>query len=399
MKRILAIFLILLSFGCTMKTDISTIQSVGEKSIVEGSVDSIYDEMLQKMTLTEKIGQMLIVADENSDTMTSELRDMLGRVKPGGFILFGGNITTYSKTLELVKQIKNTSDIPMFISIDEEGGEVQRLLNLEDSEVSDIPSMARIGAMGDVSLATKIGRVIGEELRVFGINMNFAPVLDVYSNKRNKIIGERSFGSEPEIVGKMGISFAMGQKSTGIIPVYKHFPGHGNTETDSHFALPVVKKEKEELWNFDLLPFRMAVSGEAIMVGHLAVPSLDSSNTPATLSSEIISVLKDDIGFQGLIVSDALNMNALQNNYTESEIYIKAIEAGIDLLLMPPHPEVAVKTIEEAVYAGRLDENRIDESVKKILTLKAQIADDYDEYADRSFLASEEHREVINSIP
>lgn len=387
MKKIFIFLLLVCMFtGCGNSVDI-------EKNEV--------DSMLENMTLEEKIGQMLIVY-YNSSKMDDTLKKSLLTVKPGGFILFGENITTYNDTLNFIKEIKSTSDIPMFISIDQEGGNVQRLLSLKDKEVSNIPYMYYVGLKDDESLAYDVGKVVGEELRVFGINMDFAPDIDVYTNEENTVIGKRSFGNDASLVSRLGTSFARGLESTGVIAVYKHFPGHGNTSVDSHYSLPVVEKSKKELLSLELVPFREAIknNASAIMVGHIAVPSITGDNTPSTLSKEITTnLLKGELGFNGLVITDALNMGALTSNYTKEEIYVRSILAGCDILLMPGPSKDAVAYIKKAVQSGRISIDVIDESVRKILTLKYEkINDSYNDYLDSSYLNSEEHEKVLDKI-
>lgn len=359
------------------------------------------NDTLESMTLDEKIGQMLIVfyrAPKVDDTLRSSLRD----VRPGGFILFKENITTYEDTLNLVKEIKSLSSIPLFMSIDQEGGSVQRLLALQDMEVSNIPYMYYVGKTNDEFLAKDVGKVIAEELRVFGINMDFAPDIDVFSNPENTVIGKRAFDSNSDVVSKMGLSLASGLYENGVIPVYKHFPGHGNTSVDSHISLPIVDKSKEELYLLDLIPFKKAIKSKApiIMVGHLAVPSITGDNTPASLSKSLITdFLKDEMGYDGLVITDALNMKALTNYYQEDEIYVKAVEAGVDILLMPSSPKSARDSLKNAVLSGRISEERIDESVRKILKLKyEQVEEGYNEYLPSSYLNSKEHQEILARI-
>lgn len=406
-KIILGIIIIVLLVGCSYikqeeKKEIEKPQEQEETPFVpiKDVIDKKVKETMENMTLEDKIGQMLIIAYRSNYDNTLDKR--LKAVKPGGFILFSENITTYNNTINFVKKIKATSQIPMFISIDQEGGNVQRLQSLQRTKASYIPYMQQLGNTKNQDLSKEVGKVIAEELRVFGINMDFAPVLDVYSNPNNTVIGKRSFGTTADLVSKMGISLAFGLEENGVIPVYKHFPGHGNTAVDSHVALPIVTKSKSELYKLDLLPFRDAIANHAkvIMIGHLAVPSITKDNTPASLSKELITnFLKGELGYQGLVVTDGLEMNALTQNYSEEEIYVKAVEAGVDLLLIPPSPEKAVSSIKNAVKSGRIKEEVINESVSKILRLKYGMIDsNYQEYLPKEYLNSKEHQQVLSKI-
>lgn len=364
------------------------------------SIEEKVNETLSKMTLDEKITQMFIVSYDGS-TMTTSLKNMLTTYKPGGFILFSynKNITTYNNTLNLVNNIQNTAKIPMFISIDQEGGIVQRLTALSSPSATYIPSMTLLGKTNNTNLSYKVGQVMGEELRTLGINMNFAPVIDVMDNETTSVMKNRSFGTDPEKVANMGISLAKGLKSKEVIPVYKHFPGHGGTSTDSHYDLPVLNKTKDELKNTDLIPFQKAIDNGAdvIMIGHLSIPKIDS-NYPSSLSKAIITdLLKNEMGFKGLVITDALNMGALAKNFNEKEIYELAINAGVDILLMPKSPSSALQYIKQSINEGRIKESQITNSVKKILTIKYSSLPSGN--LSKDYLGSQQHKNIVAQIP
>ena len=240
MKKIVAIIVLILFgvlcyFVATTKIDDGTTNNLKnelEDSEKEDEVQKLFDSM----TLEEKIGQMLIIDFQGQNITDNEL-NLLREIKPGGFILFGENFTTYNQTLELIKSIKATNDIPMFISVDEEGGRVSRLSGLSDVQMLDIPPMLRVGNTDDKELAYQVGKIIGQRLNVFGINMDFAPILDIYSNPNNTVIGDRAFGTDATKVYTMASQVAKGLNEQNIISVYKHFPGHGDTSADSHYEL------------------------------------------------------------------------------------------------------------------------------------------------------------------
>ena len=364
----------------------------------EEKLEKLVNSKLESMTLDEKIGQMLIISYRSSK-MDDTLKNALENNKPGGFILFSENFTTYDETLKLINEIKETSDIPLFISIDEEGGNVQRLLSLKDN-VTNIPNMFKVGEANDKDLAYEVGKVIAEELRVFGINMDFAPVLDIVDSKNQSFIGSRSFGTNPSLVTDMGLSVGKGLEDNLVIPVYKHFPGHGSTIADSHYDLPVINKTKDELMERELIPFKEAIKNNAdvIMIGHLAIPKLTNDKTPASLSKTLITdLLKDELNYKGLVITDALNMGAITNNYQEKEIYEMAINAGVDLLLMPKSSSSAIKSIKESIESGKISEAKINDSVKKILTLKYKKLENSNTLP-KSYLGSTEHQEIISKI-
>ncbi len=400
MKKILGFLLLFLLIGCSINkkepVNNETYHSKDMKAI-EDKVEKIMDDM----TIEEKIGQM-IFAFYNKDVVDDELKDIITNTKIGGFVLFAKNFSTYEKTLSFIKEVKKYNSIPLFISIDQEGGKIQRLNELRDVSVSDIPYMYDLGSMNDKELSYNVGKVIAEELRVFGINMDFAPVLDIYSNSLNTVIGKRAFGSDYKTVTDNALSLAKGLEDNGIIPVYKHFPGHGDTIIDSHEDLPIITKSREELLNFELIPFKRAIESGAniIMVGHLAVPSITKDNTPASLSKKLISdFLKDELGYRGLVITDALNMKALTNYYSEDELCPIAVKAGVDLLLMPPSPKVCLTSVINEIQKGNISIDRINESVRKILKLKyLKIDENYNNYLPKEFLNSNSHKKILNGV-
>ena len=404
MKKRLVIVLMLcfILLGCNDKKSEKKEEKNNSNSNISGNtVEDKVNSTLISMTLDEKIGQLIIVSYRN-DSVDSTLKKVLNEVRPGGFILFKENFTTYDNTLKLVKDIKSTSKIPMFISIDQEGGSVQRLKGLTDKTVSDFPYMYDLAQTKDETLVPSVAKVMAEELKVFGINMDFAPDIDVYSNPNNQVIGKRSFGSDPRLVSKYGLLFGNSLMDNNIIPVYKHFPGHGNTSIDSHVDLPIVNKSKSELLNSDLIPFKDAIKNNVplIMIGHLAVPSITGDNTPASLSKKLITdFLKTELGYKGLVITDALDMGALTNYYKKEDICSSALMAGVDILLMPVKSTICVDDIKSKVSSGKISEDRINESVRKILELKyRKIDDSYNEYLPSSYLNSKEHQTILAKV-
>lgn len=391
MKIITCLFLtIVLLVGCgtTTKTD-------KKKETKKISIDEQVKNKMSKMTIDQKIAQMLILYS-NSDTVDDDFKNTLKTYNPGGFILMKENITTFDKTKKFVDDMQENSDIPMIISIDEEGGNVQRLLQLKDVNPTNIPYMYYLGQTNDTSLAYQVGKLTAEELRTIGVNVDYAPVLDIYSNENNKVIGKRSFGTTPDQVSNMALSYAKGLEENGVIATYKHFPGHGDTSVDSHYNLPVITKSYDELKNFELIPFKKAIESDAkiIMIGHLNFTNITSDGIPSSLSEKIITdILYKDMGYKGLVITDALNMGALTNNYTDEEIYTKTINAGVDLLLMPNGSKKAIEYIKK-----NISEERINKSVEKILKFKYTYLKDY-KTLDKSYLNSKEHQDIINRIP
>lgn len=362
------------------------------------TVSETVDRKMKEMTLDEKISQMLIIP-VTGKSMNTTTKNNLTKYKPGGVIFFADNLGDYNTTIKYIDDIKKTSSIPIIVSVDQEGGNVQRLKAITGKKATVIPPMYSLGKMDDTNLAYSIGAVMAEELRVFGFNMDFAPVIDVLASENSKVIGTRSFGTNPNLVSKMGVSLAKGLQSKGVIPVYKHFPGHGATETDSHYDLPVLNKTKAELYDKDWIPFQNAIQNDAkvIMIGHLAIPSITGDKTPASLSKVLITdVLKKEMKYKGLVITDALNMGALSKNYSEKQIYEMAINAGVDILLMPKSPETAIKYIKQSIKEGKIKESQINESVRKILMLK--YTDLKTDKLSTSYLGSKDHQNTVNKV-
>lgn len=352
-------------------------------------------EKLDTMTLDEKIAQLLIVENKGMTVSEAEIK-RLKETPYGGYILMEGNYSTLSNTRKLVETLQKNAKTQLIIATDQEGGSVQRIAKITDKAATNIPNMNRLGSTGNKALAQDVGRVMAEEMRAIGINVDFAPDADVYSNPYNTVIGLRSFSKDPQTVAEMSVALAQGLEKNGVIATYKHFPGHGDTSTDSHYSLPIIQRTRAELDASDLVPFKHAIQNGAkvIMTGHIALPKITGDNTPATLSSKInTDILRKEFKYEGLIVSDGMNMGALANNYPETKIYHRAINAGIDMLVLPGNPEIAIKSIKENVT-----KDRIDESVYRILKFKENYLKDY-QYLNESYFGSAEHVRVIQQIP
>ena len=352
------------------------------------------EEIVNKMSEREKIGQLMMVDFRNWDRkpfiiMNPEVRDVIRDYKFGGVILFRENVKDKVQTTKLVNEIqKSTSNFPLFIGIDQEGGYVTRL-----QDGTEMPGNMALGAANDYKNTKKVGKVIGKELNALGITMNFGPVVDVNSNQKNPVIGVRSFGDNPVAVGNMANAYIDGLHEEGVMATLKHFPGHGNTATDSHIGLATVNYSKAQWEKIDKVPFEMAIKNGAdlIMTAHVIVPSLDETKVkskkdgtliglPATLSKPIMTgVLRDEMKFKGVTVTDALNMDAISENFGESEAIIRSILAGADIMLMPT--EISnIKQLKnlDKIYSDislEMKRNkelsrRVNESVKRIIALK-----------------------------
>lgn len=342
------------------------------KQIEKVSKSIRVDEIINSMTLDEKIGQLFVVAFEGKE-LNSNIKDLIEKYKVGGVILFDGNVSDIKQTVSLINNLKSVNSnnkYPLFISVDEEGGRVTRM----PVEFKRMPSSAGIGGTGKIEIAENAGNIIGESLKSLGYNVDFAPVLDIYSNPQNTIIKGRAFGNDVNIVTKMGIAEMKALKKNDIVSVPKHFPGHGDTYIDSHVGLPIVHKSLSELKNFEFKPFEEAINNgaDAIMVGHIVLSKVDKNN-PASLSKDVIDILKKDLKFEGLVVSDDMTMGAITKNYNLEDSVLKSINAGVDLVLVCNGFDNQVKSInrvKEALSTGELTEERLNESVYKILKLK-----------------------------
>ncbi|QYA32144.1 beta-N-acetylhexosaminidase [Macrococcus psychrotolerans] len=322
------------------------------------------------MTLEEKIAQQLVLGFNGTD-YNAALKRYSAR-KIGGVILFKRNIVNESQVTQLNRDIfHNATDIPMFIGIDQEGGRVNRL----PASIKNIESAYTIGLSHDKQYAYQQGRYIGENVKRMGFNLDFAPVLDIWSNPVNKVIGDRSFGHDANTVSDMSRSFRRGINDSGIITSGKHFPGHGDTVADSHVTLPVSNKSLDELMKFELLPFKRHIDDgiDMIMVSHISFPSIDS-NYPASISKEIVTnILKKRLGYKGVIISDDLNMGAISNRYSLNEAVVRGLQSGETIMLIGSDAvdvDTLIQYVKSNVENGNIDKKIIDENNEKIIRLK-----------------------------
>ena len=379
LKKAMLIILIIsftITVACNSKDDELPKTPIEEDKIEIPGKEPIVDNTLEKiksMTLRDKIGQLIIVGFDGI-SINEEALDYIEDLKVGGFILFARNIVDEGQTLNLLNDLKeanSNNDLPLFLSIDEEGGRVSRL---PDSFVK-IPEMIKVGDMNNEDLSYEIGSILAERVKTLGLNMNFAPVLDINSNPKNPVIGNRAFGRSVESVTKNGLGVMNGIRDLDVIPAVKHFPGHGDTNVDSHINLPIIRKTIDELRSFELIPFIKAIEEdvEMIMVAHILYPELDE-DYPSTMSSKIIEgLLRNELGYGGVIVSDDMTMGAIVENYTLEEGVLSFIKSGGDIALVchgRENPGKVIDKIELAVKNGELSEGQIDEKLYRILKLK-----------------------------
>jgi len=335
-------------------------------------------EFLDSLTPEQKVGQLFIVCpellygEEGAVTaMTDGLADSLSRYPVGGIILFSDNIVSPEQLLTLNRSLSAISRIPLFLSVDEEGGAVARLAQNSAFQLPTYQNAAAVGASGNPQDAWAMGSTIGQYLAEYGFNLDFAPVADVNTNPRNPVIGSRAFSSDAVTAAAMAAAFTGGLNQQGIIGTYKHFPGHGDTAEDSHSGLAVNGKTREELESCEWIPFREAGMADLVMVGHIALPQVTGDMTPATLSHQIVTeLLKGELGFTGLVVTDSMQMGAITGSFPSGDAAVATLTAGCDLILMPEDLPQAFDAVLAALADGTLSMEWLDETVYRILAFK-----------------------------
>lgn len=351
------------------------------------------DETLHSLTLDEKIGQLIVPSfytgfvSSDSDVY-DDLVSLVHEQHVGGFHVFGGrepappvllNPTYDRSTLgppldaaSLLNRLQSIARVPLLVTADFETGVGFRLAG-----ATTFPRAMAFGAAGDAQLAFEAGRITAVEARAIGVHVNFAPVVDVNNNSRNPVINTRSFGEDPALVSRLASAFARGVEQGGMIATAKHFPGHGDTDVDSHLGLPLIQHPRERLEQIELVPFRGAIAAgaDAVMTAHIELPSLDpTSGTPTTFSERIVSgLLRKELGFEGLVYTDSMSMDAVSKLVPPGEAAVRALQAGHDVVLHSPDPRAAVAAIKTAAVAGDITPGRLAESVRRILTAKARL--------------------------
>lgn len=360
------------------KPKVTVIRQKGERY-------QVIRKAIARMTLEEKVGQMIMpdfrrMQGKNVTALAPQIADMIKKYEIGGVILFRENVGNTEQAVRLVHEYQQAAQkFGLLVAIDQEGGVVTRL-----ARGTELPGNMALGAARSQSLAWKAGDVIGRELASLGINTDFAPDLDVNNNPDNPVIGVRSFGEDPQLVADLGVAYMRGLRHHGVIATVKHFPGHGDTAVDSHLGLPSVPHDLERLQEIELAPFRQAIAAgvDAIMTAHVTFPKLDETRVtskkdgskialPATLSPKVITgMIRDQLAFDGVIFTDALNMQAVAEHFGPVDAAVRAIQAGADILLMPVDLKKVAEGVREAVRTGEIREERIDQSLRRILTLK-----------------------------
>ena len=353
------------------------------------------ERTLEGMSLDEKIGQLFIIRPDQLQTswdawtqhsedvgvtsFTDEMKTNLEDYPVGGFIIFDKNLVDPDQTKDLIADMNEYLRIKPFIAVDEEGGRIARIANSgkKGFKVTLLPSMGWIGESGNVDTAEYAGSTIGQYLKEYGFNLDFAPVADLDDIKSKGVIGDRSFGTDPETTSKMIGAFLKGLHSQGVLSCMKHFPGQGSAEIDTHAAYSDILKNWSEMLQTDIVPFKENIdAADMIMLSHISYPIVTGNPLPTSLSKELITdKLRNELGFKGVIITDSFHMGAIINSYSPEDAAIKAIKAGADIILMSDDFIKAFNALKNAVKTGVISEQRINESVLRILTLKEKLND------------------------
>ena len=347
------------------------------------------EEQLVKMTLREKVGQMFYVRMETLDTtihwntyadlqenplleVNQTMRDVNANYPIGGLILYAWNIDDEAQLAKLIPQIRALNGHPL-LCIDEEGGRVSRLANNPNFNVKKYESMAAIGATGDPNNAYECGNTIGTYLKHYGFDIDFAPVADVNTNPENIIIGPRAFSDDPAVAAPMVTNYLQGLKDAGVTGCIKHFPGHGDTKVDTHFGYASTQKTWAEMQDCEMVTFKAGIAWgcQLVMTAHIGAPKVTGSDVPSTMSPIILQdKLRGELGYQNIIITDGMEMGAITQQYTSAEAAVGSIQAGVDIVLGPKNLVEAFDAVMAAVEKGTITEERINQSVRRILKLK-----------------------------
>lgn len=352
--------------------EVDIIKDTKIKTPLEIENDKI-NELLNSMTIEEKVGQLFIYQINDSKNVDDSVKKLLEKFKPGGIILFARNIVDNDQILKLNNNLQSNSKIPLFIGVDEEGGIVSRLGKNKNVDVTHLPPALTIGNKKNPILAYNSGKILGRELSALGFNMDMAPVADVNTNPKNPVIGNRTYSNDPFLAGEMVVNVVNGLKENNIIPVIKHFPGHGDTSNDSHLGTVISPHKRDRLDQIEFIPFKMGIENgvEIIMTAHINMPGITTIPLPATLNPDVITdILRNDMGFNGIIMTDALDMGAISQNYSSGEAAILGIKAGVDILLIPFNQEDAFTSILNSINNNVISIDRINDSVKRIIRVK-----------------------------
>lgn len=370
-----------------VKKNGNTIAIQDAEKMDEKLLQTKIDQLINEMTPEEKAAQLFIILPEalmdDVSTVTAAgkaTQSAINEIPVGGFIYMEGNLESEKQVKEMLGNVQKYSidriGIPMFLTVDEEGGTVTRISGTGKFDVPNIGDMSDIGAQGDCEKTYDVGVSMGQYLGDLGFNVDFAPDTDVLTNPDNQVVKRRSFGENPEVVSDMAFAVRKGLEEHGVYAVYKHFPGHGMTEGDTHEGYAYSNKTLEEIEECELLPFKRGIEENVpfIMVGHISTPKITGDNLPASMSKYMMTdLLREQMGYEGIIITDAMNMGAIVQKYSSAEAAVKSLEAGADIILMPEDFKSAYNGVLKAMKDETLSEEHVDESLKRILYVKFQM--------------------------
>lgn len=347
----------------------ASVSYANTKSVDNKVVDEKVEAVLKSLSLREKIAQIIIISMNSQNRPATKFTQdsLISYEHLGGLIVMDDDLT---KSIARVNELQSKSPLPLIVSIDGEWGVAMRY-----NEYPDYPYQMQLGALTSEELIYQMGRYVGEECKDLNIYMNFAPTVDVNNNPDNPVINTRSLGADKVKVARFGAAYMKGMQDVGIYTSAKHFPGHGDTNVDSHHGMPILTFNRERLEDLELYPFRELIAEDVamVMVGHLSIPALDSTGTPASISKPIVTgLLKEEMGYKGIVITDALGMKGVSELMEPKEVTLAAYKAGVDILLMPGDVHNSISMIEDYIRSGEGSEEELDEKVRKMLRLKAQ---------------------------
>lgn len=347
------------------------------------AVDRGIQAQIENMSLEEKVAQLFMVRPEDLTGVSVAVqagdttREALEQYPVSGMVYFSQNIESEDQLRTMIENTKSYSKYPLWIGVDEEGGSlVARVAGSGIMDVPTYPDMIEIGNSGDLQAAYEVGSGIGSYLSDLGFNLDFAPVADVLTNPDNPAIGVRSFGPDAQLDAQMVALVVQGLQETGVSACVKHFPGHGDTDSDSHEGQTVSNRTLEELRAEEFLPFQAGIDAgvDFVMVGHISLPEVTGDMTPSSLSEQVVTgLLREELGYDGIVVTDSMQMQAITQFYSPSEAAVQAIQAGVDLILLPQDFQSAYEGVLAAVNDGTLSEERIDASLERIWKVKGDL--------------------------
>ena len=375
---LMILVLVVMAAGCGKK---NTKKKLKTEDLDEATLQGMAKDITKEMSLKNKIGQLFMVSvyqldeaeSKNQTSVTSQMKSTLKKYPAGGIVMFAKNIDTRSQTKKMIKELQKASYIPLFMAVDEECGTVSRIASNPKMKMTAYPSASEVGKTYSDKEIAKMGTTQGRELKELGFNMNLAPVADVLTNENNTEIGDRSFGTDPKKVASIVSSLVKNMQKQQISATLKHFPGSGETGGDTHRGSTETYQTIETLRDNDFRPFKAGIKAgvDAVMVSHLMLSKVTDEKEPSSLSSRVVNdILRKELGYKGIVMTDAMNMKAITDNYDSGEAAVKAIQAGVDVIVMPDDYKAAYKAVKDAVESGKIKESRINKSVRRIIYAK-----------------------------